>query len=132
MEDNKTLTLPLTGKSVVIKAYMSGFDDQEIQTILAAANKTTYETEVNPTGDNNVKINPGATKVIMAVDPTVKFRADQKTLELMVLSVDGVTTDVVNAVLALPKQDVDYIKEQIKGVENTSKVVANDPKVPTA
>jgi hypothetical protein len=133
MEETKTFKLPITGKTVTVKGYMTGFIDQEIQRILLSANKSHFEKEVDPNApDGEKSAMSGSMKIVMDTDPTVQLDADKKMIELMVLSVDGVAGDIVNQVLNLPKQDVDFIKTQLKGVEDASKVQGSDPKAPNS
>lgn len=132
MQDTKTLTLPVSKKTIVIKGYMSRRVDQEVQRILLGKNKTHYESEVTPTGNDGVPIQPRTTKVLMDSDPTVTIDADNKLLELMVVSIDTVSTNLADTLQDLPSEDFTYILNQVKGVENDSKVVASDPKAPTA
>ena|SRR5260221_12709247 len=129
MEETKSFKLPVTGKTVMVKGYMTGYIDQEIQRILLSANKSHFEKEVDPSApDGEQKAMSGPMKVVMDTDPTVQLDADKKMIELMVLSVDGVAGDIVNQVLNLPKQDVDFIKTQLKGVEDASKVADDSEK----
>lgn len=131
MEETKTFKLPVSGKSVVVKGYMTGLIDQEIQRILLSANKSHFEKEVDPsTMQDGAQLNAGPVKLVMDTDPTVRLDADRKMLELMVLSVDGNASDIVTQVLNLPKVDVDFLKTQLKGIEDASKVQGSDPKAP--
>ncbi len=133
MEETKTLKLPVTGKTVLVKGYMTGFIDQEIQRITLSANKSHFETEVDPnaaSGEKNAMSGP--MKMVMDTDPTVQLDADKKMIELMVLNIDGVAGDIVNQVLSLPKTDVDYIKTQLKDIQTDGKVEGSDPKAPVS
>ena len=131
MEETKTFKLPVSGKTVMVKGYMTGYIDQEIQRIVLGANKAHLEREVDSdkAGDE-MKAMQGQMKMVMDIDPTVKLDADKKLIELMVLAIDGNTGDIVTQVLNLPKQDVDFIKAQLKGLEDASKVQGSDPKAP--
>lgn len=133
MEETKTLKLPISGKAVVVKGYMTGFIDQEIQRILLSANKSHFEKEVDPsTMQEGAQLGAGPVKMVMDTDPTVQLDADRKMIELMVISVDGVAGDIVNQVLSLPKPDVDFIKTELKSIGSASKVEGSDPKAPSA
>jgi hypothetical protein len=129
VEETKSFNLPVTGKTVMVKGYMTGYIDQEIQRIRLSANKSHFEKEIDPNApESEQKAMSGPMKVVMDTDPTVQLDADKKMIELMVLSVDGVAGDIVNQVLNLPKQDVDFIKTQLKGVEDASKVADDSEK----
>ena len=131
MEETKSFKLPISGKAIVVKGYMTGLIDQEIQRILLSANKSHFEKEIDPSAaQDSAQLGSGPMKVVMDTDPTVQLDADRKMIELMVISVDGVGGDIVNQVLNLPKVDVDFIKTQLKGIENASKVEGSDPKAP--
>ncbi len=130
MEENKTITLPVSKKQVVIKGYMTAQIDREIQLIFAAGNETHYETMIDSDKIGTPEAMTGQTKVIMDTDPAVQFKANDKMLELMVVSVAGDTVDVLGKVMELPKDDVNFIFDQLNDIENTDKVVSGDPKVP--
>ena len=135
MKDQETLTLPLSGKEVIIKGYVSGLIDQEVQEILATANKTHYEvdaSQVDVSDPTNNEV-PQGTKVVVDSDPTAPLRADQKLLELMLLAVDGNTGGgLYDSLLALPKADVDFVMAKVKELQNAGEVKSSDPKVPTS
>jgi hypothetical protein len=134
MKDQETLTLPVSGKPVIIKGYVSGLIDQQVQEILATANKTHYEVDASKVDINDTTNNaPEGTKVVVDSDPTAPLRADQKLLELMLVAVDGNNgAGLYEALLALPKADVDFVMAKVKELQNASEVKASDPKVPTS
>jgi hypothetical protein len=134
MQETKQLTLPVSGKTVVVRGYVTGRIDEEIKLIKASANKSRFEKEIdaNMVNTDDTSVMPeGAMKMIMDIDPSVQIKADRRLLELMVVSVDENTTDVINAVLDLPIDDVEYIRKEIKAIDTASQVVGSGPKVPT-
>lgn len=128
MNETETLTLPVTHKQVVIRGYMTGYMDQEIQKIMLAANKSHFEKDIDPNVTDAQQQGLGSMKMIMDTDPTVKIDADNKRLQLMVISVDGQQGDILNLVLSLPKTDVDYILSQLQAIEDASKVGVTEKK----
>lgn len=129
MNETEKLTLPISGKIVEIKGYLTGFIDQEIRKVLASANTARYEAGgeglSGATGD---KLPEG--KMIMETNPGVQIDADNKRIELMVNTVAGEADNIVKRVLELPAGDVKAILDKIKTIEAASKVEATDPKVP--
>ena len=122
MQETEELTLPTTGKKVVVRGYMTGYMDQEIQKILLSANKSHFEKEIDPSTPDSAQQTAGSMKMVMDTDPTVKIDADNKRVELMVVSVDGNTSNVLNLILSLPKADVDYVMAKLQEIEAASKV----------
>ena len=134
MQEQETLTLPVSKKVVIVKGFVSGLIDQEVQQILTSANKTSYEVDaskVDLNSDNSSA--PEGTKVIVSTDPTAQMRADQKLLELMLVAVDGNNgAGLYDTLLALPKADVDTVMAKVKELQQVGEVKASDPKVPTS
>jgi hypothetical protein len=129
MQETQELTTPLSGKKVLIRGYVTGLIDSEVQKILAGANKTKFEAPVDNISDpENIDANsfPPGTKVTLESDPTTQIVADTKLLELMVLAVDGNNGDVFNQLMALPKADVDFVKAAVKKLQSAGQL--SDPK----
>lgn len=133
MNETETFTLPVTRKEVILRGYMTGFIDQEIQRAAGGANKTSYDIDaaqvtaartsgIDPTPNVHIESDPGAAQIA----------ADNKRLELMVTALDGSTGDILNRVLNLPVQDVKFILAEVRKLEDASKVQEPDPKEPTS
>jgi hypothetical protein len=130
MQETKTITLPVSKKQVVVKGYMTAQIDREIQSIFAAAQQTHYESMVDSDKIGTAEALAGQTKVVMDSDPLAQFKANDKMIELMVISLAGDATNILERVMALPKDDVAFIFEQLNSIESDSKVVSSDPKAP--
>lgn len=131
MQDTLTLDLPQSKKQVIIKGYVSGLVDTEVQKVLA----TMYTTNVEMDAALADKAQPGeipeGAKVNVVTDATAQLRADQKLLELMLLSVDGDNgAGLLDKLLALPKADVNFVMAKVKELQSEGEVVASDPKAP--
>lgn len=122
MNETETLTLPASGKQVVLKGYVTGFVDQEVRKVLMAGNQASYEVDTNSIDSNNPGEMPQNGKMVMHSDPTAAIKADNKLLELMVVSVEGDNTDVLNKLMALPVQDVNYVTAKVKSLQAASEV----------
>lgn len=132
MNEIETFTLPVTGKTVLIRGYMTGYIDQEIKRIEALANKTSFEVSPEQVAQSQATGQDPTPTVHMESNPGAKIDADNKRIELMVSAIDGNTGDILDQVMNLPKGDVDFIKEKIATIEGTDKVKAADPKAPTS
>ena len=132
MQDTKDLTLPKSGTAVIIRAYITGRVDQEVERIRLLGNKTRLEKSVTDPNDPNALANAAQNtepdNVIVDIDPTADLDAENKLIELMVLSVAGATENVLDLILDLPKEDVDYLKAEIKSVEDASSVSEEEKK----
>lgn len=131
MQESKEIKLPITGKTVIIRGYMTGYIDQEIQGIVAGAKKQSFNVTPEQIKESEVTGKDPVPAVSFEVDPTVNLKVTNKRIELMVTAIDGNTGDILNQVLSLPKQDVNFILEEIAKVEGDSKVEGSDPKAPT-
>jgi hypothetical protein len=132
MQESIELTLPITNKPVIIRGYMTGYIDQQIETVTAGARKQSFTVTPEQAKEaiaNNSDPTPSMT---FEIDPAAQILATNKKLELMVTALDGNTGDILNRVLELPKQDVKFILDEIAKVEGESKVEGSDPKAPNA
>src|SRR6266566_2765251 len=128
MQETETLALPVSSKQVVIRGYVTGFIDQEVRSVLMSANKARYEVDSNGLDTQNPGEMPRNGKMVMETDPTAQIKADNKLLELMVLSVDGNNSDVLNQLLALPTQDVKFVMSRVKALQAASEVSDSEKK----
>ena len=122
MQETETLALPVSGKQAVIRGYVTGFIDQEVRKISLGANKARYEVDASSLDTQNASELPKSGKMVMETDPTAQIKADNKLLELMVLSVDGNNSDVLNQLLSLPARDVKFVMDRVKALQAASEV----------
>lgn len=130
MQETKTLTLPLSQKQVVIRAYTTAAIDQEVLRVSSGSQKLHYEMEIDPNVPKDIQNAPSTQpqKAVMDIDPTVRIDADNKLIELMVLTLDGDPTNLMQRLLDLPGKDFDYLKSEIKGTEEDSKLGESEKK----
>src|SRR6266487_2193591 len=128
MQEIETLALPTSGKQVTIRGYVTGFIDQEVRKISLSANKARYEVDAAGLEGQNANELPKNGKMVMETDPTAQINADNKLLELMVLSVDDNNSDVLNQLLALPTQDVKFVMSRVKALQAASEVSDSEKK----
>lgn len=132
MQETEEFTLPTSGKKAIIRGYMTGFIDMEIRKVEALANKTSFDVDPEQVKAAQQSGEDPTPTVHFESNPAAKIEADKKRIELMVSAIDGTTGDILNQVLQLPKQDVDFILSRIAKVEGDSKVEGSDPKAPNA
>ena len=82
------------GRAIKYKAWLTGREANELQTIYLGAAKIKVVNE-KPQMDG--------------FDPSVEIKATQKIIEIMVVSVDGKTEDVVNLVLDMKQSEYDEV-----------------------
>lgn len=133
MEEQKTLTLPVSGKTVVIKGYVSGLIDEEVKKVSMGANKARFEVEtqdLKPGTDGKPDTDelPESGKMVMETDPTASLKADNKLLELMVISVDGQTEGALGALKALPVADTNFVMAEVKKLKAAGEVSNEEKK----
>lgn len=97
MENNKRETKEYTtpsGRKVVLNSYITGRENREITNIFLEKAEMTMV---------------GNTPNITGIKGDITNLAENKTIELMVVSVDGQTDNVLDTILDLPTQDYDFI-----------------------
>ncbi len=107
--DTKRETKEITtsgNHKVVIKTYATGREFNEIQ------NCYLKDAKLNVIG--------GVTK-IEGFSPTSEFEATKKTLELLVVSLDGIAENLVDRILDLRVDDYNEIVEALKEVSGQKK-----------
>ena len=128
MQDTETLTLPVSQKPAVIKGYVSGLVDQEVKKVSMGANKARYEVDGKQIDAKNPDQLPEGGKMVMETDPTASMQADNKLLELMLVSVDGVTEGALSALLALPAADANFVMGKVKALQAAGEVSDTEKK----
>lgn len=95
------LTLPDSGKKVVLRGYTTGRISQELEAIFL---------------DQSEVINDNG-KVKRVMNGAAFTRAHNRSIELLVLSVDGSSENVLDAVLDLSTEDHDYVYSELNKIE---------------
>lgn len=90
-----TITTPKTKTEVVVKDYITGFDDQAIKKIYQDANKSG-----NGIGSSDIQ------------------KADKTAIECAVISIGGNTETIMDHVLGLPLVDAKFIADHVEGIVN--------------
>lgn len=104
-ESREIKTIETTGgHKVEIKTYVTGGEAREISNVYIA--------------DTNVEMDETGKVKMPTINAGLVNRAQDKAIEMIVVSVDGSTENVVQTVLALPKWDFDEI---LKAVDEAQK-----------
>jgi hypothetical protein len=134
MNETETYKLPISGKDIIIRGYVTGAIDREVRKLAAAANKMSFSVDASKIdGVDQIDTNafPPGTMANFDIDPTAQISADDKLVELRVSALDGSTADVFNRLMQLPKEDVEFVTDKIKALQAVSQVAGADPKAPT-
>jgi len=91
----ETKVIKLGKHEVEVKTYITGGENREIEDIYLK------DMQVSVDGEGNT--------VIPGIDAKLAREAQNKTFEIMVLKVDGNSENILEAVLALPKEDYDNL-----------------------
>ena len=118
MQDQVTLTLPITKKEVVVRGYVSGAIDAEIQAIVQGG----YDLESDIDISSKTKDDDRLKGSKMKFSPASVAKAGQRALELMLISLDGDSSDVYRRVMDLPVGDTEYLQKEIDKITEGSKV----------
>lgn len=118
MQDQVQLTLPITKKEVVVRGYVSGAIDAEIQAIVQDGYGLESEIDISSKTKDDDRVKNSK----MKFSPTSMAKAGQRALELMLISLDGDTNDVYNRVMDLPVGDTEFLQKEIDKITDNSKV----------
>lgn len=94
------------GHKVVLKEWITGREDRELVSILLRDIEMTQR---------------GKEQEFAGFKVGIAEEAENKAIELVVISVDGKTENIVDAVLDLPSADYDKIKAAINEITKPSK-----------
>lgn len=92
------------GHEVVIKEYITGRESRAISDVFLAGVKVTVGEDGKPKTEG--------------IDAGISSVAQDKSIEVLVVSVDGKTDDVLASVLDLPKADFDEVISALDKVQN--------------
>ena len=98
MTDVKTITTPQGKVKLVLKRWITGRERREIDNAALIGMNVTIEDGV---------------PVIPAIDATIANKIEDKSIEVIVKSVDGNVKDVLKTVLDLHAKDYDYVLDQV-------------------
>lgn len=118
MGEDQTFKLPITKKDVTIKGYASYKTMNEIRRIINEGMSPTV------TGADNAE----KSEVSVDFDANSRLDAEQRTLELMVVSFDSSTDDVYKRLEELPDGDVEFLVDKINKVTNASAIKKTEKK----
>ena len=107
MQDTQELTTP-NGHTVLIRGFVTGLIDQQIQKILKSGGKYSVSVAADTMTDPAAAADQAAQNVDVQIDPSVEVDADAKLLELMVLAVDGNNGDTYNTLDELAGRRYQY------------------------
>ena len=97
------------GNEVVIRTYITGREQDELQQIQMKGVDTTLRQKVN----NKDKGGDGGDVEVKMNNFEANYEADKRAVEMMVVSVDGKTENIVDVVLDLPSDAANEIKDEI-------------------
>ncbi len=101
--EQKTITTP-KGHTVVLNAYLTGREANEVKAVMTAGIKINMDDAAS--GSMNVADLPAS-----LVDDQ-----NQKALQLLLVSIDGKTENVYELVLDLPESEYDFIEKAAKDI----------------
>lgn len=99
MENNNIEFETTGGHKIILKPFITGFDKRSIDQIMFEGAETDKDGKFNPSSFNRQK-----------------NKAQDRTFEIVVVSVDGKTGDVAKEVLSLPHRDAQEIIEKINEI----------------
>lgn len=118
MQDQIELTLPVTKKKVVVRGYVSGAIDAEIQNIVQDGYGLESDIDISAKAKDDDRLKGSK----MKFNPSSIAKAGQRALELMLISLDGDPNDVYKRVMDLPVGDTEFLQKEIDKITENSKV----------
>ncbi len=102
-----TRSITTTGGHVVVfRSYATGREKNEIEAMYMVATKYSMD---------------GTSPKLEGFDPNIMSQAAEKSISLLVVSLDGATEDLTNRVLDLPSDDYDEIVAALEQVTGKKK-----------
>ena len=103
--DTKTIILPLTGKGVEVKGYITGKDGREIESVFFK-NK------------DGIKVNADTKDIdFQGATADLLYESNDVAIKKIVISIEGVKTksedEILKEVLDLPKSDYEFLLAEI-------------------
>lgn len=122
LQEQIELTTPVTGKKVVIRGYASGRIKQAISAIYLRG--SSIETTATKDGEEQSK---------QVTNAIVGQEATNKAIELMVISVDGLTDNILDRILDLQEDDFDFVIAEVDKVQTplVAKIASDSKKTTT-
>jgi hypothetical protein len=102
------ITTPIDKIAVELKPYITGGENRQIQNIFMEMAKVNVETG-------------GVVNTSLEGKSEIMNKAQDKTIELMVVSVDGSKEDIVKKVLDLKSVDFEFVIAEINKVTSDAK-----------
>jgi len=99
--DTYTIKTKISGAEVVLRKWITGKQREEINAPLLSAVRV------------RANIGGGETEMSEGMAEAIR-QSEHREIEAFVVSVNGQTDNVVDAVLSLPEQDTEQIKAEIK------------------
>lgn len=110
--DTKTIKTP-SGAEVVIRTIMTGRMKREITAVYLD------EARIGVTAKGEADI--------QGISGTVASKVEDKTIEKLVVSINGKTDDVLNTLLDLEAEDLEFVVAELNLVTNKKKVQSSQP-----
>ena len=114
MKETKEITTPIDKHKVVLKSFITGRDSREL--------KNVYFKDAEFYLDG---AQPKSSKLDMA---KLTQEAEDKAIEIVVVSVDGKEDNKVDAILDMRKQDSDFVISEINKVANDENFLGQSQK----
>lgn len=100
MERTTTEITTPNKQKVVINDWISGLDDETLQRSLV--------------GEKDIHAQGEQPEISVGGDQLINY--ERKCIEIVVVSVNGVSDNCVDNLLALPKVDVDFVKDKVSKI----------------
>lgn len=110
LQETVEITTPVSGKKVILRGYATGRVRQEVQRVYLKGTKM----DASMSDAQSGKVTDGP----VSFDPSVDIDATYKALELMVLSVDGTTDNVLDRILDMHEDDFVFVKGEVDKLTN--------------
>ena len=99
--ETKTFITPISKQTVVIKTYLTGREKRALTNIFLQ-------------GDLNFN---AETKNVSGLDFTLVDTQQDLAFNTVIVSIDGVTTDIANKVLDMRSEDFDAVVAEVNGIK---------------
>jgi len=106
--ETKTITTP-GGRTIVLRSYLTGREENELKSLLYA------DLKMSATDVQAGKVS------VTDIPASFIVKQEEKAVELLAVSVDGSTENAAHKVLELPSAEYDFVVQEINAIRTPTK-----------
>ena len=123
--ETKTIITPISNQEVIIKTWLTGRERRAIRSVYLDTLEVKGEEDIVANSSEESEKKVGAT---YAITGELLNKAQDKQIETIIISIDGITEGLVDIVLDMRDEDMDSIMEEISKIVSSGDLSEEDKK----